>query len=396
MKAVVFNGPYEIDVREEAAPRLEQPGDALLRVTSAAICGSDLHMYDGRTSMPGGRILGHEMLGILEEVGPAVRSLAVGDRVVLPFNIGCGFCFNCGRGYTNFCLTMNPEKPHAAYGYAGMGPFPGGQTEFVRVPHADFNALKLPGEPFDDWEDDFVLLADVFPTGYHAAELAHVEPGTSVAVFGAGPVGLLAAHSALLRGAAEVYVVDHVEDRLAVVEEFGAIPVNAADGDPVEQIFEFRRHNPLLQDRLRPGEDKMRGVMCAIDAVGYQARSDHDFNREQAMQVIDHLVRVVNPTGHVGLIGVYLSPDPGAVDDQARQGVYPFPLAEFWNRGITIGMGQTPVKRYNAFLRDLIIAGRSKPSRIITHRIRIADAPAAYDKFDKRVEGYVKVVIRMQ
>ena len=394
MKAVVFNGPHDVAVKDAREPRIEQPHEALLRVTSAAICGSDLHMYDGRTAMSGGSILGHEILGVIEEVGSAVTSIRTGDRVVLPFNIGCGFCFNCERGLSNFCLTVNPEEPHAAYGYAGMGPFQGGQTEYVRVPYADFNALKLPGTPFDDFEDDFVLLADVFPTGYHATVQAHVRPGRSVAVFGAGPVGLLAAYSALLKGASEVYVIDAIAERLAVAAGLGAIPIDIGDGNPVEQIRAMRRRNPMLQDRLRPGEDKMGGVMCGIDAVGDQAHDDRDFSRELATQVLNNLVELVNPTGHIGLIGVYMRPDPGAGSEAAKHGVHPFPIAGFWEKGISIRMGQTPVKQYNAFLRDLIIDGRAKPSRIVTHRISIADAPEAYAKFDRRADGYVKVIIR--
>jgi glutathione-independent formaldehyde dehydrogenase len=396
MEAVVFDGPYAVDVREKERPQIAEPSDALLRVTTAAICGSDLHMYDGRTSMEGGRILGHEIMGVIEEVGPAVRSLKRGDRVVLPFNIGCGFCFNCNRGLANFCLTVNPKRAHAAYGYAGMGDFEGGQAEFVRVPFADFNALKVPGQPFDEWEDDFILLADIFPTGYHATELAHVTPGSTVAVFGAGPVGLLSAYSALLKGASEVYVVDRIKERLTVAAELGATPIDVADGNPVEQIKDRRQAHALLQDRLRPGEEKMAGVMCGIDAVGYQARSDQNYQEEQATQVIDHLAQLVNPTGHIGLIGVYMSPDPGANSDQAKQGIYPLPIGELWGNGVSIGMGQCPVKRYNELLRDLIIDGRAKPSRIISHRIRIGDAPDAYAKFDKRADGYVKVLIQFR
>src|SRR5262249_51863221 len=148
-----------------------------------------------------GTVFGHEIMGIIEETGPAVCSLEPGDRVVLPFNISCGFCFNCARGLTSACLTMNAERPGAAYGFAGMGPYRGGQAEMVRVPYADFNALKLPGAEGDEFEDDFLMLADIFPTGYHACEMARVKPGSSVAIFGAGPVGLLSAHSALIKGA---------------------------------------------------------------------------------------------------------------------------------------------------------------------------------------------------
>src|SRR4051812_17524333 len=204
MKAVVFKGRFEVEVEEVPDARIEQPTDAIVRITSAAICGSDLHMYDGRTAVQPGTVLGHEPLGVVEEVGPAVARVRRGDRVVMPFNISCGTCFNCARGYTAACLTVNPSMHGGAYGYVGMGPYRGGQAEYLRVPFADANCVTLPGTPGDAFENDFVLLADVFPTGYFAADLAGVEPGSSVAVFGAGPVGLLAAYCAILRGASEV------------------------------------------------------------------------------------------------------------------------------------------------------------------------------------------------
>lgn len=231
MKAVVFEGKYEMNVSEQPKPTRQSPRDALLRVTTAAICGSDLHMYEGRTGLKPGQVVGHEIMGIIEEVGPAVAGIAPGDRVVLPFNIACGNCHNCHRGYTNSCLTMNKEKAQAAYGYAGMGPYKGGQAEYVLVPNADFNCLKVPGEAFDQWEEDFVLLADVFPTGYFGTELADVAPGRSVAIFGAGPVGLMAALSSVTKGASEVYVVDFVKERLGKARELGATPIAVNDGD---------------------------------------------------------------------------------------------------------------------------------------------------------------------
>lgn len=396
MKAVVFEGESHMRVTEQNRPSVAGPKDALLRVTTSAICGSDLHMYEGRTALPAGHMVGHEIMGVVEKVGEAVMSIRPGDRVVLPFNIACGYCYNCHRGYTNMCLTMNEKKPHAAYGYAGMGPYKGGQAEYVLVPNADFNCLKLPGKPFDQWEEDFIMLADVFPTGFYGAELAQVSAGKSVAVFGAGPVGLMAALSSLIKGASEVYVVDFVPERLAKAKELGATPINARDGDPVEQIFALRAKVPGLRGRLRPGEDKLKGVECAIDAVGYQARDDKDYAHEKPTQVIDNMVRVVNPAGHIGIVGVYMAPDPGAKTDQAKNGVFALPVAELFDKAVTIGMGQCPVKRYNEELRDLIIMGRAKPSRIVSHRIQIDQAPEAYKKFDQRVEGYTKVLIQFE
>lgn len=397
MKAISYSGVREMKVSNHPKPKIKSPTDALLRVTTSGICGSDLHMYDGRTPLEEGTVVGHEIMGVIEEVGEAVTSIKEGDRVVLPFNIACGFCFNCHRGHTEACLTMNPEEPHAAYGYAGMGPYQGGQAEFVLVPYADFNCLKLPGKPGDEWEDDFLLLSDVFPTAFHATELACVSTGKTVAVFGAGPVGLLSAYCSLLKGASEVYVVDSIPERLQKAEEFGAMPIDFSKGDPVQQIFKLRKKNKRIQQSLRPGEEKMEGVDCAIDAVGYQSRNDEDPGEEKPTQVLENCLRVVNATGSIGVIGVYIAPDPGAKDERAaKKGIYPFPIADFFDKGITMGSGQAPVKKYNEYLRDLIVNGKAKPSKIVSHHIDIDEAPNAYDKFDRRIEGYTKVLIRFK
>ena len=394
MKAITYEGARKMSVSNESKPKIKSPTDAILRVTTSGICGSDLHMYDGRTPLEKGTVVGHEIMGVIDEVGGAVESIKKGDRVVLPFNVSCGYCFNCHRGHTEACLVMNPEDAHAAYGYAGMGPYQGGQAEFVLVPHADFNCLKLPGKPGDEWEDDFLLLSDVFPTAFHATELACVTPGKRVAVFGAGPVGLLSAYCSVLKGASEVYVVDNIPERLQKAEELGAVAVDFSKGDPVEQIFKLRKKNKGIQQSLRPGEEKMEGVDCAIDAVGYQARDDKHPDKENPAQVLENCLRVVNPTGSIGMIGVYIAPDPGAKNEQAKNGIYPFPVAEYFDKGITMGSGQAPVKKYNEYLRDLIVNGRAKPSMIVSHHIRIDQAPEAYEKFDKRIEGYTKVLIR--
>ncbi|HEY3445689.1 MAG TPA: glutathione-independent formaldehyde dehydrogenase [Myxococcales bacterium] len=394
MKAVVWKGINQVEVADVEDPRIESPTDAIVRISSSGICGSDLHMYEGRTSAKPGTVFGHENLGVVEKVGPAVVTIRPGDRVVLPFNVACGVCMNCSRGFFASCLVANPEGASAAYGYAAMGPYRGGQAELLRVPFADVSCLKLPGNAGDELEDDFLLLSDVFPTGYHGTELAGVGPGKTVAVWGAGPVGLLAAYSAMLRGASEVYVIDAVKDRLAKAEQIGAIAVDFSLGDPVEQIFEIRSANPLIKGALRPGEEKMLGVMCGIDAVGYQAKNSQDPSRERPTQIIEDLVRLVNPTGQIGIVGVYLPVDPRAGSEQAKQGVFSLPLAKLFDKGIVVGQGQTPVKRYNVLLRDLIIAGRAKPSFIVSHRLPLDDAPTAYDRFDRRAEGYTKVILK--
>ena len=396
MKAVVWHKPYSVSVDEVEDPRLQEPTDAILRLTTAAICGSDLHMYEGRTPMKAGQTLGHENMGIIESVGPGCRLVKPGDRVVLPFNIGCGFCFNCSRGFANACLTANPESAGAGYGYSGLGPHGGGQAEFLRVPYADFNCLLLPGTPGDEHEDDFILLADIFPTGYHATVQAHVEPGDSVAIFGAGPVGLMAAISARLRGASEIYVVDSIPARLSLAAQIGApvVPVDSKKGDPVAQILDLRAPQRRTQN-LQPGAgDKMPGVMCGIDAIGYQANEHGHDDRSTPHQVLSDVIKITNPTGHVGLIGAYFPADPGASDAELKAGEYTLPLGLAWNKGISIEMGQAPVKQYNVYLRDLILAKLAKPSMIVSHRLPLADAADAYEKFDKRTDGYTKVLLR--
>jgi glutathione-independent formaldehyde dehydrogenase len=401
MRAVVWKSPNTVVVENVEDPKIQEETDAVLRLTTAAICGSDLHMYEGRAPVQPGEVFGHENLGVIEKVGSAVRSIKVGDRVVLPFNIGCGFCFNCSRGFSNACLTTNPQSHGGGYGYSGMGPHRGGQAELVRVPYADYNCLKLPGTPGDAFEDDFVLLADVFPTGYHATEQAHVTPGDTVAIFGAGPVGLMAALSAKIRGASEIYVVDNVAERLALVKQLGATPVDFAEGDPVEQILDLRKPHRESVQNLRPGAgDKMPGVMCTIDAIGYEAKGHGSSNTsntgdQDPTELLANLIRVTNPTGHIGLIGVYFPQDPGANAEQ-KEGKFTVALGDAWNKGISFEMGQAPVKRYNVYLRDLILASVAKPSFIVSHRLPLAAAPDAYKKFDQRASGYTKVLLKPQ
>jgi glutathione-independent formaldehyde dehydrogenase len=371
MKAVVYEGPLSVAVQEIPRPTVMNPNDAVLRLTTSAICGSDLHMYDGHTTAEPGLIFGHEPMGVIEEVGAGVRLIRPGDRVVVPFNVAFGQCRYCVQGMSNACLTLNPENAGAAYGYVDMGPHAGGQAEYLRIPYADWACLKLPGEPFDDQEDEFVLLADIFPTGFHATELARVSPGKSVAVFGAGPVGLLAAYSAILEGAAEVYVVDCSKARLDKARSIGAVPINFNDGDPVEQITNLRRDDPQIKDSLRPGEEKLTGVDCGIDAVGYQALDRTDRNRSNPNQVLWDLARLINPGGHLGIIGVYLKEDPMGVNPEQKLGMATLPLGLLWTKGVSVGMGQTPVKTYHYQLRDMIMSGVAKPSFIITDRINL-------------------------
>jgi glutathione-independent formaldehyde dehydrogenase len=392
MRAVVYKGPGKVAVEEVDDPKISSPTDAIVRMTSSAICGSDLHMYDGHTDSDAGVILGHEPMGVVEKVGDAVDTIKVGDRVVMPFNIACGTCYNCTRGYTNACLTMNPNGAGAAYGYVDMGPYRGGQAEMLLVPKADWACLKLPGKPGDEKEDDFVLLADIFPTGYHAAEMAKVSAGKSVAVFGAGPVGQLAAYSSVLKGASEVYVVDKSKKRLDLAESIGAVPINFLEGDPVKQIKDFRKQNPVVSDFPHP-EDKLDGVECVIDAVGYQAYDESDPSKFNQNQVISDMVKLANPAGHLGVIGVYVKEDPKGKTADEKNGILHIPFGMLWAKGLSMETGQAPVKTYQAMLRDLIVSGRASPSFIVSDRIKIDQAPEAYKEFDKRDE-LTKAVIK--
>lgn len=392
MRAVVLRGVREVSVETVPDPEIEVPTDAIVRITSAAICGSDLHMFAGRTIARAGLVLGHEPLGVVEETGRSVRTVREGDRVVVPFNIACGVCFNCLRGFTSACLAVNVDGAGAAYGYVGMGPYRGAQAEFLRVPFAERNCLKVPGEVGDSWEDDFVLLADVFPTGWYANELAGVAEGSTVAVFGAGPVGLMAAYSAAIRRASEIYVVDGIDERLAKAAEIGACPVDFRRGDPVEQIVEIRRRRTA--GRLGVGEEKMLGVMCGIEAVGYQAIDWSDPTKENPGRVLEDLIRLVNPTGRIGSVGLYVPNDPGGINPHAKRGEFRLSFGKLWEKGLSLGTGQTPVARFAPMLCELVVHGESKPSFLVSHRLLLDEAPRAYAKFDQRAEGYTKVILK--
>ena len=376
MKALVYNGPCDVSVVEKPDARIEKSTDALVRITTTNICGSDLHMYEGRTDMQAGRILGHENLGEVIEIGEAVDQVKVGDRVCLPFNIGCGFCANCERGLTGYCLTVNPGKVGGAYGFAGMGPYEGGQAEYLRVPYADFNALVLPPDS-QEKENDYVMLSDIFPTGYHATELAGVMPGETVVIYGAGPVGLMAAYSAMIKGASKVMVVDTHKDRLALAEKIGAIAIHDVEGSGVAQVLELTKGN---------GAD--RGCEC----VGYQCCNNA--NHEVPNLTMNNLVKTVKATGGIGVVGVFIPEDPGAEDALAKKGHIAFNFGEFWFKGQQIRTGQANVKAYNRQLCNLIEAGKATPSFIVSHELPLAKAPEGYKNFGARKEGWTKVALK--
>ncbi|MBY5163473.1 glutathione-independent formaldehyde dehydrogenase [Salsipaludibacter albus] len=376
MKAIVYDGPHSVKVDEVDDARIEGPQDAVIRITTTNICGSDLHMYEGRTDVEEGTVFGHENMGIVEAVGDAVERIEVGDRVSVPFNVACGTCRNCNAGWTSFCQRVNPNEGMvgSAYGYAMMGPWRGGQAEYMRVPWADFNLLRLPEGT--DKEDDYTMLSDIFPTGYHGTEMAGVGPGDSVVVYGAGPVGLMAAHSAFLRGASRVWVADKEQDRLDLAAQIDAEPIDIADVDPVEFVLDATSGV---------------GADCGVEAVGYQA---HDHTGEEHPElVLDNLVNSVKVPGGIGVVGVYVPEDPGANGELAQEGRIPFQFGQFFTKGQAMGTGQAPVKRYNRQLRDLITAGRANPSWIVSHRVGLDEAPDAYERFDTRENGWTKVLL---
>ncbi|MCW2944909.1 MAG: aldehyde dehydrogenase [Actinoallomurus sp.] len=376
MRAVVYHGPRDVRVEQVPDPRIEAPGDVLVKITTTNICGSDLHMYEGRTDLEPGRVLGHENLGEVVEVGGAVEHVRVGDRVCIPFNVSCGYCKNCERGLTGYCLTMkDPDGAGAAFGFAGWGPYNGGQAEYLRVPHGDFMCLELPHERALK-ETDYVMCADIFPTGYHATQLAGVRPGESVVIYGAGPVGLMAAYSAIIKGADRVMVVDRHPDRLRLAEEIGAIPVDDAKAPPIDQVMD-----------LTDGEGADRGCEC----VGYQAHDPE--GNEHPNMTMNNLVGSVRPTGTFGVVGVFVPEDPVAPDDLAKHGDIVFDFGEFWTRGQGMGTGQCNVKSYNRYLRDLIADEKAKPSFVVSHELPLDEAPEGYRHFDARDNGWTKVVL---
>jgi glutathione-independent formaldehyde dehydrogenase len=317
-------------------------------------------------------VFGHENLGIVEDVGSAVTGLEHGDRVVVPFNIACGFCRNCVDGLSGFCLTVNPQGvPLGVCGNSAIPPYPGGQAEYLRVPYADFNCMLLP--PGIDHESDYTLLGDVFPTGYHGCELAGVSAGETVSVFGAGALGLMAAYSALLRGAARVFVVDRVRAWLATAREIGAVPVDLAQGDPVQQIKD-----------LTGGEGTDRG----IDATGHQVAAASGDRSEPATalgQALNLLVQIVRPAGSLGVPWHCVASDPGRL---------PPALDALFGKGQRLGTGQANVKRYNRQLRDLITQGRARPGFVVSHELPLAEALTAYESVERQAEGYLKVILK--
>lgn len=375
MKALIYKGPREVEIAQVEDARIERSTDVLVRITSTNICGSDLHIYEGRAPLEVGRAIGHENMGEVVEVGDAVVKVKVGDMVSLPFNIGCGFCTNCERGLTGFCLTVNPGFAGGAYGYPSMGPYQGGQAELLRVPFGDFNCLRLP-EDAREKEADYAMLADIWPTGWHGTRLAGLRPGESIAIFGAGPVGLMAALSAQVQGAEQVFLVDRQPDRLKLAEEIGAVAIDDSSGPAAEQILEHTK-----------GEGVARGV----EAVGWQAHDPQ--GHEVPNSTINDLIASVRATGGIGVLGVFVPEDPESPDENMKEGKLTLNWGTFFQKGLRLGCGQANVKSYNRELRDLIHVGKAKPSWVVSHHLSLDDAPDAYKRFDAREDGWTKVIL---
>jgi threonine dehydrogenase-like Zn-dependent dehydrogenase len=377
MLALNYRGPYRVRVEEKQDPRIEHPDDVVLRVVRTTICGSDLHLYHGY--IPDSRVgmtLGHEFTGVVEELGATVESLKMGDRVVVPFNVACGTCWYCQRGMTSLCDNSNPCSSFmgGAFGYSHTaGGYDGGQAERVRVPFADVGPMKIP----DDMTDEEVLfLSDILPTGYEAAEMGHIRPEDTVAVFGCGPVGLVTQRSAQLLGAKRVIGLDYVAERLAFARRFAqseALDLREI-GDPIAH--------------LRSITDG-RGPDVCIDAVGLEANGSvlHDVLGKYlklqagAPTTINWSIDAVRKGGTVVLIAVY-GPPWNLVN-----------IGTAMNKGLNLQMGQCNVKRHLPHLLEHIRKGRLDAKALITHRFPLAEAEAAYRLFDSRKDGVIKCVL---
>jgi glutathione-independent formaldehyde dehydrogenase len=346
------------------------PHAAILRIVSTNICGSDQHMVRGRTTAPEGLILGHEITGEVIETGPGVEFIKEGDLVSVPFNIACGRCRNCKEGNTGVCENVNPDRPGSAYGYVDMGGWVGGQAEYVLVPYADWNLLKFPDkEQAMEKILDLTMLSDIFPTGFHGAYTAGVKSGSTVYVAGAGPVGLAAAYSALLLGAAVVFVGDLIPERLAQAKSFGAEPIDVSKGDPRDQIAE------LL------GEPE---VDAAVDAVGFEARGHGaDADHEAPATVLNSIMDVTRAGGKLGIPGLYVTGDPGAADEAAKQGSLSIRIGLGWAKSHSFATGQCPVMRYHRGLMQMILHDRAQIAKAVNATvITLDEAPDGYKDFD--------------
>jgi threonine dehydrogenase-like Zn-dependent dehydrogenase len=388
MKAICWHGKHDVRVEDVPDPGILNPRDAIVKVTSTAICGSDLHLYNGFIpSMASGDILGHEFMGEVVAVGPAVSNLAVGDRVVVPFPIACGRCFSCAEGLFSLCENSNPNawmaeklwghSPSGLFGYSHMlGGYAGGQAEYVRVPFADVGPIKVPAALSDE---QVLFLSDIFPTGYMAAEMCGIRPGDTIAVWGCGPVGQFAIKSAFLLGAHRVIAIDRFPERLQMArEKSGALTLDYEEVDVPEALVE-----------LTGG----RGPDACIDAVGMEAHSpgpSYAYDRAKQMLMLEsdrpialrEAILCCRNGGTVSVPGVY-----GGLLDKV-------PFGSVMNRSLQIRTGQTHVQRYLKPLLERIEKGEIDPSFVVTHRMSLDEAPDGYEIFRKKQDDCIKVVLK--
>jgi len=383
-RGVAYIGPGKVEVKSIDYPKLRMPKSetdpfggkdaphgVILKVVTTNICGSDQHMVRGRTTAPAGLILGHEITGEVIEKGSDVEMLNVGDLVTVPFNIACGRCRNCREGKTGICLTVNPARPGAAYGYVDMGGWVGGQAEYVLVPYADFNLIKFPDkEKALAKIKDLTLLSDIFPTGYHGAIQAGVTTGSIVYVAGAGPVGLACAASCHLLGAALVIVGDMIPERLAQARSFGCETIDlrkeASLADQIAQIT----GEPLVDS--------------AIDCVGFEARGHGSAaSVEQPATVLNSIMEITRAGGSLGIPGLYVTGDPGGVDAAAKIGSLSIRIGLGWAKSHSFHTGQCPVLRYNRQLMQAILHDKIQIAKAVNATlITLDDAPTGYKDFD--------------
>ncbi|MFP3459898.1 formaldehyde dehydrogenase, glutathione-independent [Arthrobacter globiformis] len=383
-KAVAYKGPGKVEVIDIDYPTFELkdgpgvnpanvgrqvPHGAIIKTVATNICGSDQHMVRGRTTAPPDLVLGHEITGEVVEVGPGVEFIKVGDICSVPFNISCGRCRNCKERKTGICLNVNPDRPGSAYGYVDMGGWVGGQANYVLVPYADWNLLKFPDK--DKAMEkilDLAMLSDIFPTGFHGAVTAGVGVGSTVYVAGAGPVGLAAATSAHLLGAAVVIVGDMNSDRLAQARSFGCETVDLTKGGPVEQIEQI----------LGVPE-----VDCAVDAVGFEAKGHGQGAKEAPATVLNSLMDITAAGGALGIPGLYVTGDPGGIDDAAKKGALSLSLGTGWAKSLSFTTGQCPVMKYNRQLMMAILNDRVSIAKNVNAKpIPLDEAPKGYAEFD--------------
>ncbi|MCO7231115.1 MULTISPECIES: formaldehyde dehydrogenase, glutathione-independent [unclassified Cobetia] len=375
-RGVVYQGAGKVSVESLDYPTLALGNrkcehGVILKVVSTNICGSDQHMVRGRTTAPQGLVLGHEITGLVVEAGRDVEFIKVGDIVSVPFNIACGRCRNCKEGKTGICLNVNPARPGAAYGYVDMGGWTGGQTDYVMVPYADFNLLKFPdADQAMEKIRDLTLLSDIFPTGFHGCVTAGVGPGSTVYIAGAGPVGLAAAVSAQLLGAACVIVGDMIPERLQQAQSFGCETIDLRQEGSMEDKVEV-----ILGERE---------VDCFVDCVGFEAHGcGCDHGREQPATVLNSAMALTRAGGQIGIPGLYVTEDPGAEDEAAKVGALSMRFGLGWAKSHSLHTGQCPVMKYHRPLMQAILFGRVNIADAVNVQvISLEEAPQGYADFD--------------